>query len=128
LIQFEMKRMADVSDLLEEALDRLPTDLQFSWLMGRFLLDRERYSEAIPFFERLVKAGETGTFSRRVSYDLRIFGVLAFENLATCHFRLRQWNDAAHYYDLALTKDPERMDLRAKRSLVRSKAGSVVGQ
>lgn len=127
LIQFEMSREGDASELLDEALARFPHDLQFSWLKGRFLMERDRFAEAIPFFKRLARAGETGLFSRLASYDVRMLGVLAYENLATCHFRLHRWKEAAHYYDLALAKEPQRMDLRAKRSIASSKAGSSDG-
>lgn len=125
LIPFEIERGGDVSELLEEALARFPDDLQFHWLKGRFLMARDRFAEAIPCFERLVEAGETGQFTRRVSYDFRMLGVLAHENLATCHFRLRNWGEAVRHYDQALAKEPARMDLRAKRSVAYSKAGSA---
>ena len=115
-------------ELLEEALNTFPYDLQLPWLMGRFLMERDRFAEAIPFFERLAQAGETGLFSRHASYDMRMLGVLAYENLATCHFRLHGWKEAARYYDLALAKEPRRMDLRAKRSVAHSKMGSSVGK
>lgn len=128
LIQFEMTRQGDASELLEEALARFPSDLQFPWLMGRFLMERDRFAEAIPFFERLAQAGETRLFSHHASYDVRMLGVLAYENLATCHFRLHGWKEAARYYDLALAKEPKRMDLRAKRSVASSKAGSASGK
>ncbi len=121
--QLEMTRKGDALELLEEALARFPSDLQFPWLKGRFLMERDRFAEAIPFFERLAQAGETGLFSRDASYDVRMLGVLAYENLATCHFRLNGWKEAARYYDLALAKEPQRMDLRAKRSVAYSKAG-----
>ncbi len=122
LIQLEMDRKGDASELLEEALARFASDLQFSWFKGRFLMDRNRFTEAIPYFERLAQAGETGSFSRDASYDLRLFGALAYEHLATCHLRLRCWKEAARYYDLALAKEPQRMDLRARRSLASGKA------
>ena len=127
LIEFEMGREADVAELIEEALVRFSDDLQFAWLEGRFLLAHERYAEAIPCFERLVKAGEIGQFSHDASYDERMLGVLAYENIAACNFRLRDWAEAARYYDLALAKEPQRMDLRAKRSLAQSKARSASG-
>jgi len=125
-IQFEMNRQGNVSQFLDEALARFPHDLQFVWFKGRLLMGRDRYSEAIPSFERLAQAGESGVFSHHASYDTRMLGVLAYENLATCHFRLQRWDAAAHYYDLALAREPHRMDLRAKRSVAKNKAGSVV--
>ncbi len=128
LIQFEMTRQGHVSELLDEALARFPSDLQFSWLKGRFLMERDRFAEAISFFERLAQAGETGVFNRDASYDVRMLGVLAYENLATCHFRLHGWKEATRYYDLALAKEPRRMDLRAKRSVAYNKAGSPGGK
>jgi glycosyltransferase involved in cell wall biosynthesis len=128
LIQFEMTRQGDASELLDEALARFPHDLQFSWLKGRSLMERDRFAEAIPFFERLAQAGETGLFSRLASYDVRMLGVLAHENLATCHFLLHCWKEAVRHYDLALAKEPGRMDLRAKRSVAFSKAGSAAGK
>lgn len=128
LIQFEMARHGDASELLQEALARFPFDLQFYWLNGRFLMARDCFVEAIPFFERLAHAGETGVFTHHASYDARMLGVLAYENLATCHFRLRSWNEAGRYYDLALAKEPQRMDLRAKRSVAYNKARSGTGE
>ena len=126
LIQFELSRQGDPAQLLEEALARFPSDLQFFWLQGRFLMERGRFADAIPWFERLAQAGETGVYPRDASYDLRMLGVLAYEKLATCHFRLQNWKEAASYYELALAKEPERMDLRAKGSMAASKAQSTL--
>jgi hypothetical protein len=122
LIQFEITRDGEVEELLEEALTRFPQDLQFYWLKGRYLMGRQRFEDAIPCFERLARCGETGVFSRHASYDLRILGVLAYESLATSYLRLGEWSDALRYYDLALAREPGRMDLLAKRALARAQA------
>lgn len=124
LIQFEMSRDNDVTELLEEALHRFPGVLQLYWLQGRFLAGKQRFVEAIPCFQQLAQAGETGNFNRNFAYDLRLLGVFAYENLAMCHFRLGAWKDAVRYYDLALGCEPGRMDLRAKRAVASSKAAA----
>jgi len=118
-------RHGGIAELLEEALSKFPNDLQFHWLKGRFLLKQKRFAEAIACFETLAHAGETGNFSHHLSYDLRLLGVQAYENLATCYFRLAQWKDAVRYYDLALGREPGRMDLRAKRAVAVSKAAAT---
>ena len=136
LIGFEMNRRSETNRgsgtnagsnagaLLDEALARFPDNLQFHWLKGRLLMNSERFEEAVPYFERLARAGETQVFSHHTAYDPRIMGVLPYESLATCHFRLRSWAEAVRYYDLALGCEPGRMDLRAKRAVAETKAAA----
>lgn len=121
LINYELTHGGAAGELIGEALARFPNHLQFHWLKGRWLMAREQFEEAVPFFEKLARSGETGAFSRQAAYDLRMLGVLAYESLAICYFRLARWADAVRYYDAALGCESERMDLRVKRTLAASK-------
>lgn len=121
-IEFELRRQGDQGELIEEALSRFPDNLHFCWHKAMLCVSRGRFEEAIPYFERLAQCGETENFPYQSSYDRRILGVLAYEGLATCCFRLARWAQAVRHYDAALRCEPERRDLRAKRELAASKA------
>ena len=117
LIERGLGRDGDVAALLDEATRRFPTNLQFVWLRGRALLARERFDEALPCFERLVRAGERGEFDRAWAYDTRIFGLFAHDGLAVCCFKLGRYAESRRYYELAARADPSNLEYRAKAAV-----------
>lgn len=121
LIASEMAQNRAVTDLIDEALERFPDELQFRWYKGRDLMKLKEFDSAIPYFDQLINAGVTGEFVKRASYDKRLMGVLACESRATCYFRLGRWAEAERDYELALKHDPQRMDLRTKAALARNR-------
>ena len=117
LIEKGLAGGGDVSGLVDEALGLFGANLQFAWLRGRALMARGRSAEAIPVFEGLVTAGVTGEFDKSWAYDLRMFGVFAYEMLAACHFSLGEYAEARRYYQLAADSDPSRLEYRVKAAL-----------
>jgi tetratricopeptide (TPR) repeat protein len=117
LLQLLCGRKEDASELLREALERFPWNLQLVWLQGRNELDVGRVEAAIPAFERLVAAGITGDYDRTLAYDRKLLGLFAYESLATCYFRLGNYRESRRYYGLAAAADPGRLDFRVKQML-----------
>lgn len=114
LIEQRMARGEDADGLLERARGLFPGNLQFVWLQAQALMAAGRHDEAVCFLERLVAAGRTGHFDRSWAYDLRLFGVFAYDLLAVCHFRLGDFAAARRYYELAASSDPSNVEWRAK--------------
>lgn len=107
----------DVTDLIDEALGMFGANLQFVWLRGRALMTGGRTAEAVSVFEGLVTAGATGDFDQSWAYDLRMFGVFAYEMLAACHFSLGEYTAALRYYRLAADCDRSKLEYRVKAAL-----------
>jgi tetratricopeptide (TPR) repeat protein len=107
----------DVTDLLGEAQRLFGSNLQFTWLRARALMAGGRAAEAIPLLEGLVAAGATADFDQSWSYDLRMFGVFAYEMLGACHFTLGEYTPAQRYFQLAAGCDPSNLEYRVKAAL-----------
>jgi len=117
LIHLGIEAGSDVSTLLVEASDRFPGNAQLLWLKGRAHMSSANYELAIPLFLRLIELGEGTELDRSSAYDSRIFGVFAYDSLATCCFRLRRFEESRHYYHLAESVEPGQLDYRAKQAL-----------
>jgi len=117
LIENEFKAGRDVSVLFAEALSLFPSSVQLEWLRGRILMRQGEVVEAISAFEKLVARGESRDFDYLAAYDLRLFGVFAYDALATCYFRLGRYAESRHYYDLAARQEPNQLEYRVKRAL-----------
>jgi tetratricopeptide (TPR) repeat protein len=124
LIERGLAGAGDVTDLVEEALGLFGSNLQFVWLRARALMAGGRTAEAIEAFEGLVSAGATGEFDKSWAYDLRMFGVFAYEMLAACHFSLGEYAAALRYYRLAAEGDPSKLEYRVKAALCARLAAS----
>ena len=116
-IQWSSMRGCDVEALLAEAMERFPYNLQLTWLRGRTLMSAGKFTEAIPFFERLVECGRTGEVDHATAYDERIFDTSSYESLATCYFRLGRYAESRDYYELAARGEPARLEYRVKQAL-----------
>ncbi len=117
LIQFIMGKDGDVEDLVREAIDRFGSNVQVWWLQGRALMKQGEFRAAVGAFERVLAFGERGDFDTAVAYDARVFGVLSYDSLATCYFRLGQYAQSRRYYELAAACDPSRLEYRVKGAL-----------
>lgn len=117
LIERLLARSRPATRLLAEALERFPRNHQFQWLRGTTLMRARRYREAIPVFERLVACGQSGEIDRSLAYDARIFDVFAYDSLAACHFKLGTYATAQRYFELAATRDPDKLEYRVKARL-----------
>jgi tetratricopeptide (TPR) repeat protein len=114
LIEQGVARGEDVSGLLERARRLFPTNLQFVWLQAQALMAAGRDAEAIGCLEQLTAAGQGRDFDRSWAYDLRLFGLFAYDLLAVCHFRQREFGSARRYYEMAATCDPSNVEWRVK--------------
>jgi len=117
LIRARLARGHGAERLLAEALERFPQNHQMHWLRGLGHMKAGRFEEAIPWFERLVAAGQSGEIDKTMAYDLRLFDVFSHEALATCHFKLGQYADSRRYYELAAKQDPDKLEYRVKQAL-----------
>jgi len=113
-IEERMARGEDTSDLLERARRLFPTNLQFVWLQAQVLMAADRNADAVERLERLVAAGQTGHYDKSWAYDVRLFGVFAYDLLAVCHFRMGEFAAARRYYELAAGCEPSNVEWRAK--------------
>jgi len=114
LVKQGLTRDQDVSELVDQAVRLFPTNLQFTWLQAQALMAAGRDGEAIGLLERLVAAGRDGDYDRSWAYDLRLFGVLAYDLLAVCHFRRGEFDAAGRYYQLAAGCEPSNVEWRVK--------------
>lgn len=117
LLELGLKRGDDLSDLYGEAHAMFPSSPQLEWLNARILMQNGEFGKAIVVLTSLAARGLSKDFDYQAAYDLRLFGVFAYDALATCHFRLGQYAEGRHCYDLAAQCQPDRLDLRAKRAL-----------
>jgi tetratricopeptide (TPR) repeat protein len=117
LIERGLANGDDVTGLLDEAVGLFGSNLQFTWLRARTLMAGGRPAEAIPLLEGLVTAGATSEFDQSWAYDLRLFGVFAYEMLAACHFGLREYAAALRYFELAAGCDPSNLEYRVKAAV-----------
>jgi hypothetical protein len=76
-----------------------------------------QFEQAILAFQGIIERGNNSDYDHYMAHDLRLFSVFAYDCLATCHFRLRQYSASRHYYDLAAQQEPDRLEYRVKRSL-----------
>jgi hypothetical protein len=65
----------------------------------------------------LIARGRTQDFDHRAAYDLRLFGVYAYDAIATCHLRLGNYGESRRYYELAQQEEPNQLEYRVKREL-----------
>jgi tetratricopeptide (TPR) repeat protein len=105
--------------LVDEALALFPGQLQLRWLRARALIAAGRPAEAAGVLEELVRLGQSGEFDKSWAYDLRLFGVLAYELLAACYFGEGLYVDALRYFELATAAEPANLEYRVKAALCR---------
>jgi tetratricopeptide (TPR) repeat protein len=103
--------------LLDEALGLFPGQLQLLWLRARTLIAAGRPAEAAGVLEELVRLGRSGEFDKSWAYDLRLFGVLAYELLAACYFGEGLYFDALRYFELAAAAEPANLEYWVKAAL-----------
>jgi tetratricopeptide (TPR) repeat protein len=117
LVQWTSASGGRAISLLDEALERFPRHAQLKWLQGRILMTDEKFESAIAVFEQLVDCGERKTYDQAIAYDTRLFNVLAYDSLATCHFRLRRYDEAGLCFERALACDRDNREYKVKRDL-----------
>jgi tetratricopeptide (TPR) repeat protein len=76
-----------------------------------------RFAAAIPIFEGLTAYRDGRGLDRTIAYDPRIFGVDAYDSLATCYFRLGRYRESARYFALASAEEPGTIEYKVKWQL-----------
>jgi tetratricopeptide (TPR) repeat protein len=122
LIEFQLKRAEDSSALLKEALGLFPDNLQFHWFRARLLMEGQRFAEAIPLFEWLLERGRKRDYDQIAAYDARLFNVLSYDSLATCYHKLGRHEEAARFYELAASAEPDHIEYKLKARVCRDLA------
>jgi len=121
LIRLRYRMGNNVNGFLEEALRFFPDQYLLLWTKGQVLMAEQRFSEAIGLFELLASIDPACLESAELAYDSRIFRALAYEPLATCHFKLGRFEESATYYALAENCEPENIAYRIRRQLACAK-------
>jgi glycosyltransferase involved in cell wall biosynthesis len=114
--EWRLRRGQPAGRILDEGLARFPTNLQLRWLKARWLMARRRWAEALPLLEGL-SAQDPRALDLWLPYDRRIFGVFASDSLATCHFRLKRYREAARWYARAARQEGASLEYDVKRRL-----------
>lgn len=130
LIQLDFERPDVAGPLLDEAMQRFPDHPQLFWLKAQLLMRSERFTEAIPVLEDLAAWRSRPRASDGiVGANERFFDLFAHDGLATCHWRLKTYEEAARHYGLAEAAAPKPLEYRVKRQLclqLAAKTGSAV--
>jgi tetratricopeptide (TPR) repeat protein len=113
-------RGENVGPLLDEARARFPANMMLVWLAARVAMDGGEYETAAGLLERLAGIDGDTYFDGEIAHDRRIFGVLAYESLGTCCFRLGRFADAALWYGRAEAAEPEEPGHRLRRLVAES--------
>jgi glycosyltransferase involved in cell wall biosynthesis len=107
----------DADFLLAEALSQFKASVPLAWLRAHKLMSEGQFEMAIMAFEGIIERGKARDYDYAMAHDLRLFSVFAYDCIATCHFRLRQYSESRHYYELAARQEPDRLEYRVKRAL-----------
>jgi glycosyltransferase involved in cell wall biosynthesis len=113
-IEAGLARGEDVTGPLERAQWLFAGNLQFVLLRAQVLMAAERYDAAIAALHQLVAAGQADDYDKSWGYDLRLFGVFAYDLLAVCHFKRGEFAAARQYYERAAGCEPSNLEWRAK--------------
>jgi tetratricopeptide (TPR) repeat protein len=101
LVRLRHLRGEDVAELLAEARERFPDNLLILFLEGRYLVDHERFEEALACFRKLLAVDVATLPDAGPAYDERIFGSLSHEGCAICLFKLERYAEAADAWGAA---------------------------
>ena len=124
LVRVRHQRGEDVGALLGEARRRFSGNWLLVFLEGRYLIDQERYVDALERFDALlgVDVSVLPDAPEGPSYDAGIFGALSHDARGVCLFRLGRYADAARAWEAAADAAPGDPSLAVKRDLARGRA------
>ena len=110
---------SEITDpLLDETLQRYPDHPHLTWLQARIKMRDQQYLQAIEHWHEIVNWQTKPHLSDGfIAVDSRLFDLLAFDGLATCYFRLKEFDQAKHYYQLAGEHAPDKMEYSVKQQL-----------
>ncbi|MGO9361825.1 MAG: glycosyltransferase [Xanthobacteraceae bacterium] len=112
----------DPGEAIADGFSVHPGNWMLRWLNGKALLQRGAFDEARPIFEALA-AIDPATLIDNMSYDSRIFGAGALQELAEDAFQRADYAESAALFARALERDPGQIELRAKHALASARAG-----
>ena len=112
----------DPSTIISDGLKLHPGNHMLQWLNGGALLAAGDFIRASPIFETLA-AVDPATLVDLMSYDSRIFGASALQELAEDAFAREDYVQSAAFFARAVERDPGRLELRAKLEVARAQAG-----
>ena len=121
LLRFQLDRVRGprsverLEILADEAVRYFPANIDLHWLRGRIQMMANKYEAAIPSFQAAISYGKGNARLQSAGFDKRTTGVLAYESLAACYFKMGQYGRAAHYFRLAENEEPENSELRIKK-------------
>lgn len=123
LIQLLHEDGQPVDDLLAEAREAYPDQLQLQWIEAKIALEAGDHQAARPVFERLAKIDAETFFDPLVAYDKSLFGCWSLEALALCDFRAGRFEAAAERYRAAEADGQDRPALPVLARLSEALAG-----
>jgi tetratricopeptide (TPR) repeat protein len=122
LVRLLLDRTRDAAELMDEALRVFPENHALAWLAGRGLLERGRFEDAMPYFERLAAIDPGRLDPGPLAYDASIFGANAHAALGLCAFRLGRFAESAAHYAHAESLAPGNEAIRTKRLFAEARA------
>lgn len=111
----------DPGAAIADGLALHPGNWMLLWLRGKALLESGDFEQARPIFEMLADV-DSASLVDRVSYDNRIFGASALQELAEDAFRREDYAQSAAWFARASERDPSRLELRAKQRIASARA------
>src|SRR5579862_477748 len=120
LIQFELDRargtqsLHRLESLANEGIRCFPENLELHWLRGQIQMKTGQYEAAVSSLHRLLTSGKSDLGLQPAGFDARMSGVLAYQSLAICHFKLGHYARAAKYFRLGVKAEPGNSELRIK--------------
>jgi tetratricopeptide (TPR) repeat protein len=108
LIQLQIERGTDVTDLLRDSRARYPDHLSLQWIEATLALKRGDHEMARQTLERFLAIDPEQFYDPRLGYHKAMFGHVTEEALAWCHLRAGRHAEAAHFFRLAASHSAER--------------------
>jgi len=126
-IQIGYSEPNDVELIVDEALAHYPGNPTFLYTKARLYIGKNEYDQAIDLFRQLLILGETEDFDHSVPHQLNLFNELAYDGIATCFFKMKQYLQASEFYLKALQYN-DKKEYRVKSNLCISLAESDKNQ
>jgi tetratricopeptide (TPR) repeat protein len=117
LIRLRHLRGDEVGELLADARQRYPGNWLVFFLEGRYLVDHERYEEALKLFKTLLAVDTATLPDLGPAYDAGIFAELSHDACGVCLFRLGRHTEAAAAWAAAADSAPDDPSFPAKQGL-----------
>lgn len=96
-------------EIIEIALKHYPNNPSFFFAKAKSLIRHKAFDRAIEIFNQLIEMGKTQSFDQTIAHPLNIFDELAYGGIADCNLSLKNFSEAAFYFEkaLAFTAKPE---------------------